>query len=174
MAIEITVPDLVPEVHLYFRKFGERALVEIFDALEKIGQEEVRNTRSRLDRRSSMSGSIFSRVSDEVLYTVIEGPRGFPMLRFGAGENFGGVRGKRGADIAHILAFGKAKGRPSRQKVFAEYKKTANKILLPKGYVSPEREPEDAFFPKAKSNIEEKIQKKIPEALRKAFNEVKI
>ena len=48
MAIEITVPDLVPEVHLYFRKFGERALVEIFDALEKIGQEEVRNTNNNI------------------------------------------------------------------------------------------------------------------------------
>ena len=96
------------------------------------------------------------------------------MLRFGAGANFAGVKGKRGEDIAGILAFGKKKGKPLSQRKFAEYKKTASKIFLPEGYRSPEREAEEAFFPKAKSNIEEKIQKRIPEALRKAFNEVKI
>lgn len=174
MAVDFHVENIVPEVRKYMRKFGEEALVEIFDALQKIGDNEVRNTQRRLDGRSTTSGDIFSRVSDEVRSVVLPGQREVPFLRFGAGENFTGVIGERGANIAHILAFGKAKGRPLRQRKFADYKKTAKKIFLPEGYVSPARDGETMFLDRAQENIMRNIQKKIPEALRKAFNEVKI
>ena len=174
MAIDFHVENIVPEVRKYMRKFGEKAEIEIFDALKKIGDNEVRNTQRRLDGRSTTSGDIFSRVSDEVRSVVLPGQSGMPFLRFGAGDNFAGVRGKRGADIAYILAFGKEKGSPLSQRKFAEYKKTASKIFLLEGYESPARDAEPMFLDRAQDNIIRNIEKKIPEALRRAFDEVKV
>tara|TARA_R100001082_G_C4362346_1_gene160005 strand:- start:1209 stop:1733 length:525 start_codon:yes stop_codon:yes gene_type:complete len=174
MAVDFHVENIVPEVRKYMRKFGEEALVEIFDALQKIGDNEVRNTQRRLDGRSTTSGDIFNRVSDEVRSVVLPGQNEVPFLRFGAGANFAGVQGKRGENIAGILAFGKRKGSPLSQRKFAEYKKTASKIFLPEGYESPARDAEPMFLDRAEENIIRNIERKIPEALRKAFNEVKI
>ena len=173
--IGFKVPGIAKEAKDYIRKFGNEAVDEIVNTLKKIGQEEVRNTQNRLFGRSTTAGDIFSEVADEVTFDIVGGgPKQIPVLRFGAGDNFEGVMGSRGGNIAGILAFGKKKGSPSSQKKFADYKKTASKIFLPEGYESPARDAEPMFLDRAEENIERKIQERVPEALRKAFDEVKV
>tara|TARA_R100001086_G_scaffold70336_1_gene33563 strand:+ start:194 stop:727 length:534 start_codon:yes stop_codon:yes gene_type:complete len=176
--IHIKTPGITKEAKRYLQKFGKEAVDEIIKTLKKIGEEEVRNTQSRLATRSTASGDIFDKVADEVTFDIVgAGPTQIPVLRFGAGDNFTGIIGSRGENIAGILAFGKKAGKPLKQRKLATPAKksgTGFKLILQKGYVSPAREAEEAFLPKAEKNIEEKIEKRVPEALRKAFDEVKV
>ena len=176
--IGFKVPGITKDAREYLRKFGDEAVDKIVETLKKIGEEEVRNTQRRLATRSTASGDIFDKVADEVTFDIVgAGPKQIPVLRFGAGDDFAGITGSRGENIAGILAFGKKAGKPLKQRKLATPAKksgTGFKIILQKGYVSPAREAEEAFLPKAEKNIEEKIERRVPEALRRAFDEVKI
>ena len=171
--IDFKIPPIGREVRKYMDKFGDKAVDEIVKVMKKAGQEEVRNTRNRLFSKSTTSGDIYQKVGSEVTFAINPaGPKQIPILRFGAGDDFQGVEGSRGANIAGILMEGKDKGRKSREKKFAFYKKLGAKIFLPKGYSSPEKKPEPAFLDRAEENLEKKIEEKVPAALRKAFGEV--
>ena len=179
--IDFKIPPIGREVRKYMDKFGDKAVDEIVKVMKKAGQEEVRNTRNRLQGRSTATGDIYDKVAEEGIFDIQggsvsgSGKEDLPIIRFGAGERFAGIKGSRGENIAGILAYGKDKATkeiPEPYSVFRMWKKLGRHIRLNPGYVSPEKKREEAFLPKAKDNIVRKLEDKIPEALRRAFGEV--
>ena len=182
MTVRFEFTDIRSDTMKYMRIFGQEAVDEIVKVMKKAGQEEVRNTRNRLQSRSTAAGDIYDKVAEEVIFDIqggsVSGSRkeDLPILRFGAGEGFAGIKGSRGENIAGILAYGKDKATkeiPEPYSVFRMWKKLGRHIRLNPGYVSPEKKREEAFLPKAKDNIVRKLEDKIPEALRRAFGEVR-
>lgn len=180
MTVRFEFTDIRSDVIKYMRIFGQEAVDEIVKVMKKAGKEEVRNTRNRLQGRSTAAEDIYDKVAAEVTFDIQggsvsgSGKEDLPIIRFGAGRDFAGIRGGRGENIAGILAFGKKEGKPIKEPhaVFRTWKKLGKKIILRPGYVSPERKEEQAFLPQASENIVKKLEDKIPEALRRAFGEV--
>ena len=172
MAIAFETPRISGIARRYMEKFGDKAVREIAKALQKVGDQEAKNTSNRLFSRSTASEDIFDKVGRGVYSELLEVSDDNISLEFGSDT---GQPGSRGANIAAILAFGKSTGSPLSMRKFATPAKksgTGHKILLPKGYVSPARPEERMFFPRAQKNIRKNLEKKVPEALRKAFGEV--
>jgi len=160
----------------YLQKFGKKAHEEIVKVMKKAGQREVNNTKSRLMTRSTASGDIYNKVADEVHFEIVgDSQQDLPTLRFGAGENFTGVKGSRGGNIALILAQGFGGATVPDTGLFVKgAKKVGKKIFLSPGKELPPRPAESAFLEKAMKNIPENLEREIPEALRKAFDKVEI
>jgi hypothetical protein len=171
--VEFQTPDITGIAKRYLNKFGQDAVDVIVETLKKIGETEERNTSNRLFSRSTANADIFERVGEAVFSEIGEQSKKNVTLLFGSAPG----PGSRGANIASILARGKKQGPRQSQRKFATPAKksgTGHKIFLPEGYRSPERKAEPMFFPRAQQNIMKNIEKKIPEALRKAFDEVKV
>ena len=174
--IGIKTPPIGREVRKFLDKFGDKAVDEIVNVMKKAGQEEVRNTRSRLLTRSTTSDGIYDKVASEVTFDIVAGgPKQIPVLRFGAGDDFQGVMSSnKEVNLAAILMEGKKRGKPQSKIATVPWKKLGGDIFLPKNYESPAKDPEPAFLDKAEENLEKKIEEKVPEALRKAFGKVKL
>ena len=181
--IGFKLPGITKDAREYLRKFGDEARQKIKEQLEKIGKAEVGNTQRRLMTRSTASGDIYHKVADSVGFDIIDsrGPNELPILRFGSGEgdDFAGVEGSRSKDglgnIAYILkeGFGGATV-PKTGLLVRGAKKKGGWIYMSPGFRIPSRPKEEAFLDKAEENIERNIKQKIPDALRKAFDEVKV
>ena len=171
--VEFQTPDLPSVAKRYLKKFGQDAMDEIVKTLRKKGKTEERNTSNRLFSRSTSSGDIFERVGESVFSEIGEQNKKNVTLLFGSAPG----PGSRGANIAAILALGKKAGKELKKGTETKpAKKSPSQelIWLPAGYVSPERKADPMFFPRAQDNIKRNIEKKVPQALRKAFGEVKI
>ena len=176
--------------------FDTKQMMKLFEKEQKDAVEavlrDIGRTESRdMAKRLKGKGRIGQKVAAAVNFALRpeESKDKYAVLEIGALDH--DVIGSRGADLAHILAFGKAKGKPVKEPPkrilangstnkkwffnnapgkgitfqFPTYKKGG------KPYVSPEKEPEPAFLEKSMQNIEKKIQDRVMEGLIDGWNE---
>jgi hypothetical protein len=188
-------------VQQMFRKLNNEAQDEIREMLIDIAADETFATIKRMEAKSKGQGDIYDRVADGVDFDLVEGAiaSNIPTIRFGVSSrsgrgDFKGMRGSRGANIAALLAFGKAQSTPLDKGIYVkrspgmgpasqDWAKEGRGIgggyqmfslFLRENYVSKAREGDDSLLLDAMMNIQADIEKNIPAAIQRAYGNKRI
>ena len=184
-----------------FRKLGEEAKDEIRELMAQIAANETAATIQRMDRKSQTRGDIYDRVADGIDFDIYESSiaDGIPSIRFGVSSKYGagdfaGIRGSRGANIAGILAFGKAQGSPLKKGIMVEKPKgwglvsgsgpqgfleagrgisggySGMRMYLAAGWSSRARPADEDLLEKAMENMQLSLERSIPLAIERAYS----
>jgi len=166
------------------KDFEKEQKIEVEKILSEIGQEEAKNMRSRLQRiradGTPRVGGIGAKVASTVASRMHEANGDYKQLEIGSIK--GRAIGSRGADLAVILAEGKAEGSPIKDPpgerpswFFGNSPNTGKTFNFPvkapkPGYISPAKDPEPEFIEKGMENIERKVRERVMEGIEQGWS----